>query len=85
MYDYKKHSNHLQDVVWDGGSSGGGLENNPTSALTYTALNKDYKVELSHSDTGVKHLIDMFFSLVVLSGWDLDMVQEALIERLTQN
>lgn len=85
MYDYKKHSNHLQDVIWDGGSSGGGLENNPPSTLTYTAWNKDYKVELNHSDTDVEQLIDMFFSLVVLSGWDLTMVQEALVERLTQN
>lgn len=81
MYDYKKHSN---DVIWDVGSSGG-LGNNPPSTLTYTAWNTDYKVELNHSDTDVEQLIDMFFSLVVLSGWDLEMVQEALLERLTQD
>ena len=85
MYDYKKHSNHLQDVIWDGGSSGGGPGINPPSTLTYTTWSKDYKVELNHSDTDVEQLIDMFFSLVVLSGWDLAMVQEALLERLTQN
>lgn len=86
MYNYKKHSNNLQDVVWDGGSvSGGGLGNNPPSTLTYTAWNKGCKVELNHSDIDVEQLIDMFFSLVALSGWDLDMVQEALLERLTQN
>ena len=83
MYDYKKHSN---DVIWDKCSvSGGGLGNNPPSTLTYTAWNKDYKVELNHSDTDVEQFIDMFFSIVVLSGWDLEIIQEALLERLTQD
>lgn len=86
MYNYKKHSNHLQDVFYGDTPTGlAGTITNPPSTLTYSTWDKDYKVELNHSDTDVEQLIDMFFSLVVLSGWDLAMVQEALVERLTQN